>query len=144
MAYTKKIYFKAIEDYFKNNEIVIPKTVIQGEGELQNDITSKDIVNFAIHEIGLLNKKNSKTGATKTQKENEKIANMLIEELAKIEKPISITDLMNTSEVIKNYVLENGRPLSNQKISAIFKQLAENKKIVRTEDKKKVYFSIGE
>ena len=144
MAYTKKIYFKAIEDYFKSNEIVIPKTVIQSEGELQNDITSEDIVNFVTHEIELLNKKNSKTGATKTQKENEKIANMLIEELAKIGKPISITDLMNTSEVVKNYVLENERPLSNQKISAIFKQLVENKRIIRTQDKKKTYFSIGE
>ena len=103
-----------------------------------------DIIDFCNHEIELLSRKNSKSGATKTQKENEKIANMLIEELAKVGKPITITDLMTTSEVIKNYVLENERPLSNQKISAIFKQLVENKKIVRTQDKKKTYFSIGE
>lgn len=107
-------------------------------------VDKTDIIDFCNHEIELLNKKNSKTGATKTQKENEKIANMLIEELTKIGKPISITDLMNTSEVVKNYVLENERPLSNQKISAIFKQLVENKRIVRTQDKKKTYFSIGE
>jgi len=103
-----------------------------------------DIVDFCNHEIELLSRKNSKSGATKTQKENEIVANMLVEELAKIGKPITITDLMNTSEIVKGYTLENGNNLTNQKISAIFKQLVENQKIVKVVDKKKSYFSIGE
>ena len=103
-----------------------------------------DIVDFCNHEIELLSRKNSKSGATKTQKENEIVANMLVEELAKIGKPITITDLMNTSEIIKGYTLENGNNLTNQKISAIFKQLVESQKIVKVVDKKKSYFSIGE
>ena len=103
-----------------------------------------DIVDFCNHEIELLSRKNSKSGATKTQKENEIVANMLVEELAKIGKPITITDLMNTSENVKNYTLENGNNLTNQKISAIFKQLVESQKIVKVVDKKKSYFSIGE
>lgn len=103
-----------------------------------------DIVDFCNHEIELLSRKNSKSGATKTQKENEIVANMLVEELAKIGKPITITDLMNTSEIVKGYTLENGNNLTNQKISAIFKQLVESKKIVKVTDKKKSYFSIGE
>ena len=103
-----------------------------------------DIVDFCNHEIELLSRKNSKSGATKTQKENEIVANMLIEELAKVGKPITITDLMNTSEIVKNYTLENGNNLTNQKISAIFKQLVESQKIVKVVDKKKSYFSIGE
>ena len=103
-----------------------------------------DIVDFCNHEIELLSRKNSKSGATKTQKENEIVANMLVEELAKIGKPITITDLMNTSEIVKNYTLENGNNLTNQKISAIFKQLVESQKIVKVVDKKKSYFSIGE
>lgn len=103
-----------------------------------------DIVDFCNHEIELLSRKNSKSGATKTQKENEIIANMLIEELAKVGKPITITDLMNTSDIVKNYTLENGNNLTNQKISAIFKQLVESQKIVKVVDKKKSYFSIGE
>ena len=103
-----------------------------------------DIVDFCNHEIELLSRKNSKSGATKTQKENEIVANMLIEELAKVGKPITITDLMNTSEIIKGYTLENGNNLTNQKISAIFKQLVESQKIVKVVDKKKSYFSIGE
>ena len=103
-----------------------------------------DIVDFCNHEIELLSRKNSKSGATKTQKENEIVANMLVEELAKVGKPITITDLMNTSDTIKNYTLENGNNLTNQKISAIFKQLKESHKIVKVVDKKKSYFSIGE
>ena len=103
-----------------------------------------DIVDFCNHEIELLSRKNSKSGATKTQKENEIVANMLVEELAKIGKPVTITDLMNTSEIVKSYTLENGNNLTNQKISAIFKQLVESNKIVKVVDKKKSYFSIGE
>lgn len=103
-----------------------------------------DIVDFCNYEIELLSRKNSKSGATKTQKENEIVANMLVEELAKIGKPITITDLMNTSEIVKGYTLENGNNLTNQKISAIFKQLVESQKIVKVVDKKKSYFSIGE
>ena len=101
-----------------------------------------DIVEFCNHEIELLNRKNSKNGATKTQKENEIVAEILIKELAKINKPVTITDLMTTSEIVKNYTLENGNKLTNQKISAIFKQLVENKKITKVTDKKKSYFSI--
>ena len=103
-----------------------------------------DIVDFCNHEIELLSRKNSKSGATKTQKENEIVANMLVEELAKIGKPITITDLMNTSGTVKGYTLENGNNLTNQKISAIFKQLVESNRIVKVVDKKKSYFSIGE
>ena len=103
-----------------------------------------DIIDFCNHEIELLSRKNSKSGATKTQKENEIVANMLVEELAKIGKPITITDLMNTSEIVKGYTLENGNNLTNQKISAIFKQLVESNRIVKVVDKKKSYFSIGE
>ena len=119
---TKKDYFEMIKD-------------ICGDRE--------DIVNFCNHEIELLTRKSSKAGATKTQKENEIVANMLVEELAKVNKPITITDLMNSSEVIKAYRLENGNPLSNQKISAIFKQLVDNKELVKVTDKKKSYFSIA-
>ena len=103
-----------------------------------------DIVDFCNHEIELLSRKNSKSGATKTQKENEIVANMLVEELTKVGKPITITDLMNTSEIVKGYTLENGNIVTNQKIRAIFIQLVESQRIVKVIDKKKSYFSIGE
>ena len=103
-----------------------------------------ELVAFIDHEIELLTRKNSGKSQNKTQKENEIVTDMLIEELAKIGKPVTITDLMETSEIIRNYILENGKHISNQKISAIFTQLAESQKIVRVVDKKRAYFSIAE
>ena len=100
-----------------------------------------DIVDFCNHEIELLSRKNSKSGATKTQKENEIVANMLVEELAKIGKPITITDLMNTSETVKNYTLENGNNLTNQKISALLNKMVDTR-VIKVIDKKKSYFSV--
>ncbi len=102
-----------------------------------------DIVNFCNHEIELLERKSSKSGATKTQTENIKVAEMLIQELEKIDKPVTITDLMNTSDIIKDYRLENGNSLSNQKISAILKQQVDAGKVVKVTDKKKSLFSIA-
>lgn len=108
-------------------------------------IDNPELVAFIDHEIELLTRKNSKTSQTKVQVENEVIAQMLIQELTKVGTPITITDLMNTSEVIKNYIVEStGKPLTNQKISAIFKQLTESNQIVKVTDKKKSYFSVNE
>ena len=105
---------------------------------------NQDIVNFCNHEIELLERKSSKGGATKTQTENVKVAEMLIAELAKIAKPVTITDLMNTSDIVKEYKLENGNSLSNQKISAILKQQVDAGKVVKVTDKKKSLFSIAD
>lgn len=102
-----------------------------------------ELVAFIDHELELLDRKNSKTSVSKTQTENVKIGAMLIEELVKVAKPVTITELMNLSEVIKDYVLENGNHLTNQKISAIFKQLVESNQIVKVTDKKKTYFSVA-
>ncbi len=125
MANTKKLTKK---DYFAQL-----REVVKDRPEL---------VEFIDHEVELLTRKNSGNSQTKTQKENEVVSKMLVTELEKIGKPITITDLMSTSEVVKGYVLENGNHLTNQKISAIFKQLVDNNRLVKVTDKKKSYFSI--
>lgn len=134
MAYTKKIYFKAIESYFNENDVVIPKTAINGEGELQNDITSKDVINFVNHEIELLDRKHSKTSQTKTQKENELIKESIVKALTEIDRPVTITELQNESAEMEVY--------SNQKLSALLKQLVQSGIVTKTIDKKKSYFSV--
>ena len=111
------------------------KEIVKGNAELSA---------FIDHEMELLTRKNSGNSQTKTQKENEVVCDMLVNELVKIAKPITVTDLMTTSEVVKNYVLENGNHLTNQKITALFKQLVESNKIVKVTDKKKSYFSVSE
>lgn len=134
MAYTKRIYFKAIENYFNENDVVIPKTAIQGEGELQDDITSQDVINFVTHEIELLDRKHSKTSQTKTQKENELIKESIVKVLTEIDRPVTITELQNESAEMEVY--------SNQKLSALLKQLVQSGIVTKTIDKKKSYFSV--
>lgn len=98
----------------------------------------EDIVNFAQHEIDLLNSKKSNNTMTATQKANEEIKVIILEELAKLNVPMTITDFLNASEKVN--ALVNG---SNQKTSALMKQLVDNKAVVKTVDKKKSYFSVA-
>ena len=106
---------------------------------------NQDLVDFVNHEIELLDRKASRSSETKTQKENLKVKDMLLEELVKIGTPVTISDLMEKSDIVANYILDNGSKLSNQKISALFKQMVDDDKtIVKVTEKKKSYFSVAE
>ena len=94
------------------------------------------IVDFCEHEIELLNRKSSKSTQTKTQIENENIKGAIVNALTEIAKPVTITEMQELNTEMANY--------SNQKLSALLKQLVENdKKVVKTVDKKKSYFTVA-
>lgn len=94
------------------------------------------IVEFCEHEIELLNRKSSKNTQTKTQIENENIKSAIVNALTEIAKPVTITEMQELNTEMANY--------SNQKLSALLKQLVENdKKVVKTVDKKKSYFTVA-
>ena len=113
------------------NEII---KMMNGE---QMSVSTQDIIEFANHEIELLNKKSSSSSGkqTKTQLENENYKEIILETLKTADKPITISELMRRSETIAE--------LSNQRISAMLSQLRKAEKIVRTYEKKKAYFSIA-
>ena len=94
-----------------------------------------EMLNFLAHEVELLNKKSSKSGQTKTQKENVLLMEQLVVALSEMEEPVTISEFQakSTSEVAT---------LSNQKLSALLKKLVEENKVVKTVEKKKSYFSI--
>ena len=92
----------------------------------------QDLVDFIDHEIELLSKKSSRTAPTKTQLENEKIKEKIVATLVELDKYATITDIQNANTELAN--------LSNQKISALLKQLYDNKIIEKVIDKKKAYF----
>ena len=94
----------------------------------------EDLVAFIDHEIELLNKKASTSGESKTQKENLVIMDKLYNELANMDRAVTISEFQANSEYAST--------LSNQKISALFKKMKEAGKIVKTTEKKKSYFSI--
>ena len=92
------------------------------------------VVDYAKHEIELLDKKASNKTPTKTQVENEHIKNVIVEVLTNATSPMTITDITNANDKLVE--------LSNQKISALLTQLINANLVVRTSDKKKAYFSI--
>ena len=110
---TKRDYFEAIKSKYA--------------------LTTEEIA-FIDHELELLEKKNSSKSSTetKTQKENANIKAQIVEQMQTGRK-YTITDMTKELECCKE--------LTNQKISALVKQLFLEGKVVRTEDKRKAYFS---
>lgn len=94
---------------------------------------NEELVAFIKHEIELLEKKGSKSGATKTQKENEEIMATLYTELYATGKALTISEFQKVSEYASQF--------SNQKVSALFKTMTEKLGTVeKTVEKGKSYF----
>ena len=104
--------------------------------ELAQESERTDLIEFCEHEIELLNKKASASGQSKTQVENEKIKTIIAEELTRIARAITISELIKESENLGQY--------SNQKLSALLKQMVESGTVTKIVDKKKSLFTIAE
>jgi hypothetical protein len=105
--------------------------VLMGNKEVED---MQIFVDFLTHERELLEKKSSNSGQTKTQKENEVIKDKIVETLKGLDKFATITDIQEANAELGAY--------SNQKISALLKQLVESEVIIRQMDKKKAYFKL--
>ena len=103
--------------------------VLMGNKEVED---MQIFVDFLTHERELLEKKSSNSGQTKTQKENEVIKDKIVETLKGLDRPVMITELQEANAELGEY--------SNQKISALLKQLVDSQVIDKMIDKKKAYF----
>ena len=104
--------------------------------ELAQENERTDLVEFCEREIDLLNKEASASGQSKTQAENEKIKVVIAEELTRIARAVTISELIKESENLGQY--------SNQKLSALLKQMVESGTVTKVVDKKKSLFTIAE
>ena len=91
-------------------------------------------VAYLENELALLDKKAQNKKATKTQEQNVGIKATILEVLATIGSG-TVTDIQNGNEGLS--------ALSNQKVSALIRQLVESGEVVRTTDKKKSIFSLA-
>ena len=91
-------------------------------------------VAYLENELALLDKKAQNKKATKTQEQNVGIKATILEVLATIGSG-TVTDIQNGNEKLST--------LSNQKVSALIRQLVESGEVVRTTDKKKSIFSLA-
>lgn len=103
--------------------------VLMGNKEVED---VQIFIDFLIHERELLERKSSNSGQTKTQKENEILKEKIVETLKELNKFSTITEIQE-----KNTELAD---LSNQKISALLKQLVDTDVIEKVIEKKKAYF----
>ena len=101
--------------------------------KIAENLNRKDLVDFCNHEIELLDRKKSSDTKTKTQVANESIKETILNVLnANKGTQMTITDIQNANTELSE--------LSNQKMSALLKQLVDNQVICKVVDKKKAYF----
>ena len=91
-------------------------------------------VAYLENELALLDKKAQNKKATKTQEQNIGIKATILKVLATIGSG-TVTDIQNGNEELS--------ALSNQKVSALVRQLVESGEVVKTVDKKKSIFSLA-
>lgn len=92
---------------------------------------NSELVAFIDHEIELLNKKNTAPkNPTAKQLENEKLKDIILDHIG--EKSMTVSEIQK--EIL-------GDEFSNQRVSAIVKQLVEDNSLIRTVEKRKAYFS---
>ena len=94
-----------------------------------------EMVAFIDHEIELLDKKASNKKATKTQEANVGIKSTILAVLEGA-KPMTVTEMQGASAELGE--------LSNQKVSALVRQLVEAGEVVKTIDKKVSRFSLAD
>lgn len=112
------------------------------------ELGKTELVTFVNHEIELIDKKamNRKTENNKKIKENTKLLELILTELERIGK-CTITDLLKKSAELSEYITEEGKPISNQKISALLKPVIKTEEnpngvVARITEKKSVYFEM--
>ena len=117
---------------------------------MANKITKREIINAMLadvaingnetyvaylkNELALIEKKAVNKKSTKTQEENKGIKSVILNTLASIGSG-TITDIQNANSDLAE--------LSNQKVSALVRQLVATGEVVKTTDKKKSIFSLA-
>ena len=117
---------------------------------MANKITKREVINAMLadvnvkanatyvayleNELTLLDKKASNKKATKTQEQNVGIKSTILGVLSTMSG--TVTEIQSASAELSE--------LSNQKVSALLRQLCESGEVVKTTDKKKSVFALAE
>lgn len=108
------------------------KAFVNGE-ELKYSV--EDVVAFVDHEVELLDKKSATKKPTKTQEANEGLKSVIVDVLTEKAEPMTVTEILATKRFDEN--------TSNQKISALLRQLVDEKVVVKVVDKKVSRFAVA-
>lgn len=105
---------------------------------IASELGREDLVEFAQHELDLIQRKAEKRAEVVSVKkaENEELKQVIIDTLVKMARPVTIKEIQEKEERLAGK--------SNQKISAMLTQLVNNKVVKRGKDKKISVFSMEE
>ena len=119
---TKVEMFSAIRSYIEGGKV---------------SVSTPEMIAFVDRQIELINNKSAKASSkpTKTQTENANIKALIVSALRKINAYVTISDMQGQTPELAEY--------SNQKLSALMRQLVESGEVVKTVDKKKSYFTVA-
>jgi hypothetical protein len=128
MSTTKKLTKK---DYFSTL-----RTYVESLGDVKiGNLPADDVIAFIDHEVDLLTKKSGgEKKPTAQQTANEGIKTAIAEGMTE-------NRLYTVTEIQKE--IPECAELSNQRVSALLRQMIADGVIVRTEDKRKAYFSLA-
>lgn len=94
------------------------------------------LVAFINHEIELLDKKANKgNGSAKREEVNAPLRDKIVEVLGGADAPMTVSEILASDATFEG--------MSNQKISALVRQLVTAGKVVKATDKKKSVFSLA-
>lgn len=100
----------------------------------KGEITAKDMGEFVAHELELLSKKNSADKKpTAQQTANEAVKTAILDGM-------EVNRLYTITELIKE--IPECADMTNQKVSALVRQLVDADSVAKTVDKRKSYFSL--
>lgn len=114
---------------------ITKREVINGLMNGTIEVTSEVAQNYLAHELELLDKKSANKKDTKKQIENQGIKATIAETLATIGRG-TVSEIMKANAELGE--------LSNQKISALLKQMVDDGNVIKTIEKKTSIFSMVE
>ena len=134
------------------------------KAEMLEDNKKEQYLTFIDHELKLLDKKASSKSSLKNTEEQKELMTKIVNALAEIGEPVTISDLQKNLKDIYNSGMKLDEikkiqefskiakkqnkemaTYSNQKLSAMLKKLVDNEKtVIKTIDKKKSFFSLAE
>lgn len=136
MKFTKKVALEVAINAIENS--TLPNWSFT-EGEETLSISKAEAIEKLQKMIEQLeSKSNTPKKPTKVQEANEGVKGVILATLQEIGKPVTITELMASNEEL------SPTKISAQKVSSLVTQMVKSSALVRTEEKRKAYFSVAQ
>lgn len=121
-APTRKEMFTAVSDFLAQHDA---------------DVAMIDFVN---HQIELLDSKKENKKQAKEQEENAAYSDAIYEQMA-FERKYSVAELMKELPMVNDWNTSHKTELSVQKLASLLKPLVDGGKVIKTTEKRRVFYT---